>query len=314
VTGVRSNRIAARRIGGTSFLVDPAGSGAAMDFDRERRRRALSRIAARLRSEPDDVSDMLPFEEVIDALGRRSQIDLGIEEIPLDAIAGTVGRRPEEFDRAFRPSKRVRGRWESVAAARRRGVDLPPIEVYKVGDLYFVEDGHHRVSVARAFGDTTIEAHVREVRTALGAAPDLRASELPLKHHERVFRERVPLPPAARERVRLSDEWRYAVLAQLIEARGFRQSQAQGRLLSRAEVARSWFQEQYVPIVEILDREGIGGPGTETDRYLRFAMLRYLLLYENEWSDEVVERLIDLIRGDAASEDTLVHQILGEMH
>jgi hypothetical protein len=296
-------------------LVDPAATGATMDFDRERRRRALARVAARLRSEPDDVSGMLPFEEVVDALGRRSQNDLGVQDIPLDAVVGTVGRRPQgEFDRRFRPAtQRVRGRWESVAAARRRGIILPPIDVYRVGDLYFVEDGHHRVSVARAFGDPTIEAHVREVRTAVDAAPTLLARQLPLKHHERVFHERVPLPPAARERVKLSDEWRYAALAQLIEARGFRQSQAAGRLLSRAEVARAWFDEMFVPIVEVLRREDIGGEGTDADRYLRFAILRYLLLHTNEWTDEVVERLIDEIRGTTPSDDTLVHQILDEM-
>src|SRR5918912_3998721 len=103
------------------------------DFARERRRRALSVIAARLRSEPDDVSPMLPFEEVVAALGRRGEADLGVQEIPLDSIVGTVDRRPGAFDRAFRPaSAQVRGRWERVAAARRRGETLPPIEVYRI--------------------------------------------------------------------------------------------------------------------------------------------------------------------------------------
>ncbi|MDX6723955.1 MAG: hypothetical protein QOD73_2359, partial [Solirubrobacteraceae bacterium] len=72
-------------------------------FARERRRRALSNIAARLRLEPDDVSVMLPFEEVVAALGRRGEHDLGVQPIPLDSIVGTVGRRRGEFDRAFRP-------------------------------------------------------------------------------------------------------------------------------------------------------------------------------------------------------------------
>src|SRR3712207_1295747 len=150
--------------------MDMSGFEAGGVFDRERRRHALARIAARLRQEPDDVDEMLPFDEVIAALGTRAQRDLGVQTIPLDAIVGTVDRTRGEFDRAFRPvSKRLRGRWQGVAAARRRGDVLPPIEVYKVGDMYFVEDGHHRVSVARAMGDDTIEARVRDVRTAVGA-------------------------------------------------------------------------------------------------------------------------------------------------
>src|SRR4051794_24763257 len=192
------------------------------DFVKQRRRRALSLLAARLRSEPDDVSPMLPFEEVVAALGRRAETDLGVQEIPLESIVGTVDRRPEAFDRSFRPATaRVRGRWERIAAARRRGEVLPPIDVYRIGELHFVRDGHHRVSVARAMGDTTIEAHVRQVVTALGAGRELRLRDLPLKHHERVFHERVPLAPAARRRIQLSDEWRWAQLATLVESWGF---------------------------------------------------------------------------------------------
>ena len=123
-------------------------------FSRERRRKALAEIAKRLRHEPDDVSVMLPFEEVVAALGRTSQSDLGVQPIPLDSIVGTVDRRRGEFDRSFRPSSEMRGRWERIAAARRRGEAMPPIAVYRIGDLHFVQDGHHRVSVARAMGDT----------------------------------------------------------------------------------------------------------------------------------------------------------------
>ena len=309
-----------------SRLLRIVGSDAAMDsgfpeadartsFSRERRRSALSSIASRLRHEPDDVSAMLPFEEVVAALGRRSQRDLGVQPIPLDAIVGTVDRRHGEFDRSFRPaSPMVRGRWERIAAARRRGETMPPIEVYKIGDLYFVEDGHHRVSVARALGDEEIEAHVREVHTQLGADRALLLRELPLKRHERIFYERVPLPREARGRIQLSDEWRYAQLADQIESWGFRASHASGTLLSRREMAQRWFHEEYEPVVEVLRELDVGGEGTDTERYLRIAMLRYLLLHTHEWSDEVVERLLGEVREPGAlADDTMVHQILKEM-
>jgi hypothetical protein len=285
-------------------------------FSRERRRRALSSIASRLRQEPDDVSVMLPFEEVVEALGRRGQRDLGIQRIPLDSIVGTVDRRRGEFDRAFRPATpEVRGRWERIAAARRRGEPMPPIAVYRIGELHFVEDGHHRVSVARALGDTDIEAHVREVLTKLGAGKELRLSELPLKRHERVFRERVPLPPNARDRIVFTDEWRYAQLANLVEAWGFRASHHHGRLLSREEMSEAWFRDEYEPVVQVLREVDVGGRGTEAERYLRIAMLRYLLLYTHEWTDEVVERLVGEVRAPhpTAEEDTMVHQLLKEM-
>jgi hypothetical protein len=284
------------------------------DFARQRRRVALARIVARLRFEPDDVSAMLPFEEVVAALGRRGQRDLGLQNIRLDSIVGTVARHHREFDRQFRPtSPGVRGRWERIATARRRGETMPPIDVYRVGELHFVEDGHHRVSVARALGDTHIDAYVKEVQTALGAETALRSRDLPLKKHERVFRERVPLPPALRGRIQLSDEWRYAQLGSLVEAWGLRASYARERLLSRPEVAQAWFHEEYEPVVHALNEAHAGGEGTETERYLRIAMLRYLLLQTHEWSDYVVERLLGEVRHPAAEDDTMVHQILTEL-
>lgn len=284
------------------------------DFARQRRRVAWSRIVSRLRFEPDDVSGMLPFEEVVAALGRRGQRDLGLQTIALESIVGTVARHHREFDRQFRPtSVQVRGRWEGIMAARRRGQAMPPIHVYRIGELHFVEDGHHRVSVARAFGDTHIEAYVKAVITALGADAALRMRDLPLKKHERVFRERVPLPAALRDRIKLSDEWRYAQLANLIEAWGLRASYARERLLSRAEIAEAWFHEEYEPVVESLNEAQAGGAGTEAERYLRIAMLRYLLLQTHDWSDEVIERLLCETRPPAAEDDTMVHQILREL-
>jgi hypothetical protein len=284
------------------------------DFTRERRRRALAKIVQRLRSEPDDVSMMLPFEEVVAALGRTGQHDLGVQTIPLDSIVGTVGRRRGEFDRAFRPATAgVRGRWEEIAYARRTGTPMPPIDVFRIGELHFVQDGHHRVSVARAQGDTVIDAHVVEVKTKIGADRELRLRDLPLKRHERVFHERIPLPPEARARIKLSDEWRYARLGDYIEAWGFRTSHDRGHLLSRPEMAEAWFRDEYVPVVEALEDADAGGGGTETERYLRIAMLRNLLLHTHDIPDDLMARLFGEARPPGAEDDTMVHQLLKEM-
>jgi hypothetical protein len=128
-----------------------------------------------------------------------------------------------------------------------------------------------------------------------------------------MFFERVPLPPALRPRIRLTDEWRYAQLAALIEARGFRESHARGRLLSREELALLWFNEQYEPIVAVLRESNTGGPGTDTDRYLRFILLRYLLLHTHEWNADMVRDVMGNTRRPTPEDDTLVHQILTEM-
>jgi hypothetical protein len=290
-------------------------SDAAAVFARQRRRQSLDKIAARLRTRRDDVSVMLPFEPVVEALGRVGERDLGLQVISLDSIVGTVDRRRGEFDRRFRPaSTRVRQRWQRIAVARRRGASMPPIDVYRIGDLHFVEDGHHRVSVAVAHGDVTIDARVREVLTRRPATHELSLRDLQRIRHEREFDERVPLPTAARARIHVTEGWRWDQLTTHVESWAFRASHADGKLLSRAEAAQAWFDEEYEPIADVLDELGVGGPGTETTRYLRIVLLRNLLMHERGWSDEVIERLMAAIRSNAPDEsDEIVHRILKEM-
>jgi hypothetical protein len=268
-----------------------AGIDAQEDFLRARRRLALSRLRRWLRREPGDVDHILPFDEVVSALGRVQERHTGQELVPLDAIVGTVDRT-HGFDRHFRPTTpHVRARWERIAAAMRRGEPMPPVDLYKVGDAYFVRDGHHRVSVARALGHESIDANVIEVVTRVPAGRDLLRAELPLKSHERVFFERVPLPGPARERVRPSDPWDFAQLAESIEAWGWRWMQDNDRLIDRHELARRWYEEEYVPVVTLLRDAGMLGAGTEADAYLRVGSDRYRLLRTHEWNEDVIARL-----------------------
>jgi hypothetical protein len=268
-----------------------AGSDAQDDFLRARRRLAVSRLRRWLRREPGDVDHILPFEEVVAALGRLQERDAGLQVVPLDAIVGTVDRA-RGFDRHFRPTTpQVRARWERIATAMRRGEPMPPVDLYKVGEAYFVKDGHHRVSVARALGLDVIDAHVVEVVTRVGAGRDLHVGDLPLKSHERVFFERVPLPAHARERVRPSDPWAFAQLAENVEAWGWRWTQEHARLIDRAELARRWYEEEYVPVVTLLRDAGMLGRGAEADAYLRVGADRYRLLRTHEWSEDVLARL-----------------------
>jgi len=262
------------------------------DFSRARRARLLADIGRRLRREPDDVALILPFEEVIDALGVTGREDAGLQVVPLDSIVGTVDRAAD-FDRGFRPtSPRLRSRWERIAAAQRRGEALPPISLYKVGDLFFVRDGHHRVSVAKSLGRQDIDAYVTEVQTRVRLGRDLRVGDLPLKDHERLFRERVPLGREERARISLSDPWEFGRLAEAVEAWGFRAMQDRGSYMDRREVAHLWFASEYMPVVEMLDAgELIERDETQTDAYMRISAMRYRALRTHEWSDEVLEEL-----------------------
>jgi hypothetical protein len=267
------------------------GQDAQDDFQRARRRQVMSRLARRLSRDPGDVDVILPFDEVVGALGRVEERYVGLMTIELDSVLGTVDRG-RGFDRQFRPTTaRVRARWERIANAARRGESLPPISVYRIGEVHFVRDGHHRVSVARALGRSSIDAYVVEVVTRVEAERSLRVGDLPLKSHERLFHERVPLPSRARDRIELSDPWDFGALAEGVEAWAFRTMQDRAEFIDRRTAARLWFDEEYLPVVDVLRDAGMIGELTETDAYMRIVAQRYRVMRTHEWSEQVVSRL-----------------------
>lgn len=270
-----------------------ARTDAEHDFLRSRRRQVLSRLAAWLRREPDDVNVVLPFDEVVAALGRTGQRRLGREVITLDTIVGTVDRT-RDFDRYFRPtSGRVRHRWERLALATRRGEPIPPIDVYRVGELHFVRDGHHRVSVAHALGLDTIEASVTEVLTRQGSQGVRHRGDLIVKDYRRIFLDRVPLDAAASNSVVTTDPEGYAELGEAAEAWGFRLMQDEGSFSDRATIARRWYAEEYLPVVRMLHQADLVSAGTEADAYIWVARERYRLIRAHDWDEEIIARIRD---------------------
>jgi hypothetical protein len=261
------------------------------DFLRARRRQVLSRLAQRLRRQPDDVSMLLPYGEVIEALGLRGEHYLGLQTIRLDTVVGTVDSRAS-FDRRFRPtSTRVRERWERLALAQARGEPLPPIDVYRIGDMHFVRDGHHRVSIAIANGQDSIEAYVTQVDTQIPARGIRGRYDLMMKSYERIFRARVPLPAKELAKITVTDPWSYAELGEAVEAWGCRAMQDEHAFMDRRGIARRWFAEEYLPVVRMLRSADLIGNGTEAEAYMRVAAERYRLIMTHEWSDDVIERL-----------------------
>jgi hypothetical protein len=285
---------------------------AQFDFSRSRRQRVIARLANRLRGQPADFNVILPFEEVVEALGRRGERSLGLQTIEIDSIVGTVDRS-REFDRSFRPTtSRVRGRFERISEAQRRGEEMPPIDVYRIGELHFVRDGHHRVAVARSQGLRVIDAYVTEVLTRVGADRKIRLSDLPLKSHERLFHERVPLPAEARQRILFKNSRGYAFLAEGVEAWGFRAMQARQEFMTREEVAEAWFREEYEPVVDMLREAGLATRAEETDAYVAAVTLRYMLLNTHEWSEDVLERVRQEIE-TPSWEDTQIRDLRREL-
>ncbi len=261
------------------------------DFLRARRRQTLARLARSLRRGPDDVNLILPFDEVVAALGRIGEQSLGLQTIRLETVVGTVDST-RDFDRFFRPtSSRVRERWERLALAQRQGTPMPPIDVYRIGELHFVEDGHHRVSIAIATGQKTIDAYVTEILTAVPARGIRHRGDLLFKSYERIFRSRVPLPAQAYSKISVTDPWSYAQLGEAVEAWGFRMMQHEHKFYDRAEVGRRWFSDEFTPVVRMLHAADLVGTSTDAEAYLIIARERYRLMRTHEWNDEVIDEL-----------------------
>jgi hypothetical protein len=253
------------------------------DFSRARRRAFLRRIGAYLRRDPGS-NQLLSFEEVKDALGAVSQVYLGMREVPVEKIVGSVGRH-RDFDRAFLPSKPDLGtRWRRIDEIMHSAEELPPVSLYKIGDAYFVQDGNHRVSVARQQGVEMIDAEVIELRTRVPVDSELTARDLLHKVEHRHLLERLPIDRVLPEiKVEFSDVADYRRLATYIEAHGFRVSQLWKRYVSPEEVLRDWYEYSYRPIAEMIREERIldAFPGrTELDLYLWIVYHRERLALE----------------------------------
>ena len=165
---------------------------ALQDFNEARLKATMQEALARFTGK---TNILLSYDEVAKKLKLSSRSDRGIQNIPLDAIVGSVGRYTD-FTRSFFPRRDSdRERWARVKAVVENpvGIGLPPIDVYKVGEAYFVLDGNHRVSIARQQGSETIEAHVIEVQTEVTVTPDLQPDDLIIKAEYVEFLEKTEI-------------------------------------------------------------------------------------------------------------------------
>ena len=238
--------------------------------------------------EPDG---LVSLDDALAALGRDGDIGRpAVVEVPVANIVGS-SQRAGDFDAQFRLiNPALQDRWEQLAEAMRAGFEPPPVSLIRLGELYFVKDGHHRVSVARALGRLVIAARVEDICTVAYANACLRAAHLPSKAAERRFLDRVPVPQEVRRELWLDDPAQWARLADTAEAWGLRRVLEDGQPLDRCELAKSWWAEEVEPLVARLRDAGVGVDLDDVQLYVTALTVRDRLGAAN-WSEDVVERL-----------------------
>jgi nucleotide-binding universal stress UspA family protein len=240
------------------------------DFHEARQRAALEAILARMTGKSNE---LLSYEEVAQKLKLQARAERGIQSIPLDAIVGSVGRYTD-FTRTFLPrNPNDEDRWARVKASLSDNLaGWPPIEVYKVGEVYFVLDGNHRVSVARQEGWEKIEARVIEVQTNVPLTPDVSPDDLIIKAEYAEFLDETELLRLRPEAdLSVSVPGQYAKLREYIQVHRYYMGLDFQRDISYEEALTHWYDTEYLPLVTVIRERGLlrWFPGrTETDLYL----------------------------------------------
>lgn len=239
------------------------------DFREARNRAWLNGIRARVTGRSNR---LLSFDEVRDRLHLGGPIYRGRQTVPVMSIVGSVNRY-RDFDRAFMPKEGASPwRWKAINRAFYRYQDLPPVQLYKVGEVYFVLDGHNRVSVAREHGVEFIDADVLEVSSRVPLTPDVDAGDLEKLGEYEDFLERTGLDRIRPEQdIVFTIVGGYARLLEHIAVHRHFMGIDQKRAVTEPEAVAHWYDTQYLPTVQIIRQDKIleDFPGrTEADLYL----------------------------------------------
>lgn len=239
---------------------------------------------------------LLPFEEVRQSLQLQDAAYKGLHEIELDKIIGSTGRY-RDFTRTFLPKNNTtQERWRRVDAVAHSEQGFPPIEVYQVGDVYFVRDGNHRVSVARAHGAATIEAEVIEYKTPVPFGPDDNLDDLLLKVEQTDFLNETRLDQLRPDQqVVFTEPGRYRLVKEHIIIHKYLREITCGCELSEEEAVVSWYERVYLPLVQLIRERGILDhfPGrTEADLFAWLILHRAALEAELDGLGQVPDEQI----------------------
>ncbi|WP_420641536.1 universal stress protein [Candidatus Leptofilum sp.] len=265
------------------------------EFQNARLNAKLEQIKAALTGKS---ADLLSYEEVREKVQAVETNRRELKEIPLDAIVGSVGRY-KDFTRHFLPLvAEDQYRWARVHTLAGSMEGLPPIEVYQIGDVYFVRDGNHRVSVARELGATHIEAYVTLVKTAVPLESDLQPDDLIIKERYANFLERTRLDDTFPDLdLSMSVAGNYRVLEQQIGVHQHWVKEHKNEDISYAEAAVRWYKYIYWPVIQMIRERGMMRDfpdRTETDLYVWIDKHRHELAEKLGWSVDMETAVSDL--------------------
>ncbi len=265
------------------------------DFRKARQKAAIEGILARITGKS---TALLSYEEIRQKLRAIESNKTVLRDIPLDAIVGSVGRN-KDFSRSFLPLfDSDQNRWARVMAVATGPTGLPPIDVYQIGEVFFVLDGNHRVSVARELGAPTIQAFVREVRTRVNITPDMQPDDLIVKAEELEFFEQTQLDKVKPDTdFRTTTPGQYPILLEHIEVHRYFMGLDEKRDISYDEAVRHWHDEVYAPIIKIIWERGIlrhFPQSTEADLYLWISRHRVELEEALDWQISTEKAADDL--------------------
>ena len=239
------------------------------DFERARQKAALHDLLAAVNRQ---TNDLVPFHEIRNRLSPEGESYRGLQTVPIRQIVGSMDRF-QDFDRTFLPRKKnTRGRWTNVDRAFYEDVRLPPIQLYKVGDIYFVKDGNHRVSVARERGVEFIDAEVIEGHVRVPLSSTMSVTELLTQAEYAEFLRRTDLDRLQPDHdIRPTALGRYDVIWSQIEAHQEWLSSIWHRPATVHEAVDDWYTYIYMPIVRVVRDRGVLDEFpklTEADIYL----------------------------------------------
>ena len=263
------------------------------DFERAYRRGFWRKLSSWFTGERNE---LLPFDAVRERIPLRGQHYIGLQQVLIEQIVGSLGRY-RDFDRAFLPKQaRTRSRWVRIDSAHYDEIILPPVELYKMGEVYFVRDGNHRVSVAREKGQEFVDAYVIEIEVSVPLTTDMQMDDLDLKAEYAVFLEETNLAeirPGAQIELTLNGE--YERLLEHISVHRWYLGEGRGAEVPYEEAVASWYDNVYTPMVKLIrDQKLLASfPGrTEADLYLWIIEYEWFLrdAYREEYSFQVVSR------------------------
>ncbi len=222
------------------------------DYQRARQSAEIQELLARLSGNPEDAA-LLSYDEVRHQLQATTKGSEQLAEIPLDAIVGSVNRY-DDFTRKYLPKKNVdQGRWARVMASTQGLTGLPPIEVYQIGDVYFVNDGNHRVSVARQIGNQSIQAYITKVDTRVDLPLDIKPEGLIIKGEYVRFLEKTKLDLSVPDLdLSVTKPGAYPTLLEHIAVHRHYLGNDQQREIPFPEASEDWYKKVYRPVLDII--------------------------------------------------------------